>query len=183
MMRVITGDARGRKLKSVEGLDTRPTTERTKQSVFNAIQFDIEGRRVLDLFAGTGQLGIEALSRGARDAVFVDSSAAAIAVIRDNVKTVRYEDRSEIVQGDALNALARFPENRFGLIFLDPPYEAGLFAGALERIAKRGLLREGGLIVCETLREEALPALENGFRVLREYLYGKSKITLITRGN
>ena len=111
MMRVITGDARGRKLKSVEGLATRPTTERTKQSVFNAIQFDIEGRRVLDLFAGTGQLGIEALSRGAADAVFVDLAPAAIAVIRDNVKTVRYENRSEIVQGDALGVLARFPED------------------------------------------------------------------------
>ena len=181
MMRVITGDARGRKLKSVEGLATRPTTERTKQSVFNAIQFDIEGRRVLDLFAGTGQLGIEALSRGAADAVFVDLAPAAIAVIRDNVKTVRYENRSEIVQGDALGVLERFPEDRFGLIFLDPPYEAGLIAGALERIMRRHLLREGGLIVCETLREEPMPPMEEGFRVLREYLYGKSKITLIVR--
>ena len=88
---------------------------------------------------------------------------------------------ASIAPGDALGVLARFPEDRFGLIFLDPPYEAGLIAGALERIMRRRLLREGGLIVCETLREEPMPPMEEGFRILREYLYGKSKITLIVR--
>ncbi len=182
MLRVITGDARGRRLKSVEGMDTRPTTDRTKESVFNAIQFDIEGRRVLDLFAGTGQLGIEALSRGARDAVFVDAAPAAVRVVRENLAIVRYEKRAEVIQGDALGVLGRFPENRFGLIFLDPPYEAGLIGGALRRIMDSCLLCEGGLIVCETLKDEVLPECRNGFRTVREYVYGKSRITLITRG-
>lgn len=181
MLRVITGDARGRRLRSVEGTDTRPTTDRTKESVFNAIQFDIEGRRVLDLFAGTGQLGIEALSRGARDAVFIDSAAAAVRVVRENLSSVRYETRAEVIQGDARSVLSRFPENRFGLIFLDPPYEAGLIGEALRKIMERRLLCEGGLIVCETLKEETLPPCVNGFRTVREYVYGKSRITLLTR--
>ncbi len=180
-MRVITGEARGRKLKAVEGLATRPTTERTKQSLFNAIQFDIEGRRVLDLFAGTGQLGIEALSRGAADCVFVDQANAAVAVIRENLHTVGFEKRAEVIQGGALGVRRRFPPDRFGLIFLDPPYEANLIAGALERIMRGRLLREGGLIVCETLREEKLPAGVNGVETLKEYVYGKSRITLLTR--
>ena len=181
MLRVITGEARGRKLKTVEGLATRPTTDRTKQSLFNAIQFDIEGRRVLDLFAGTGQLGIEALSRGAADAVFVDQASPAIAVVRENLRAVGYEKRAEVIQGEALGVLRRFPEDRFGLIFLDPPYEAGLMSGALERIMKWKLLCVGGLIVCETLKEEQLPAGVNGFGTVREYIYGKSRITLLTR--
>ena len=180
-MRVITGEARGRKLKAVEGLATRPTTERTKQSLFNAIQFDIEGRRVLDLFAGTGQLGIEALSRGAADCVFVDQASAAVTVIRENLHTVGFEKRAEVIQGEALGVLRRFPPDRFGLIFLDPPYEANLIAGALERIMRGRLLREGGLIVCETLKEEKLPAGTGGVETLKEYVYGKSRITLLTR--
>lgn len=179
MLRVITGEARGRKLKAVEGLATRPTTDRTKQSLFNAIQFDIEGRRVLDLFAGTGQLGIEALSRGAADCVFADQASAAIAVIRENLRTVGFEKRAEVLQGEALGILRRFPEDRFGLIFLDPPYEGGLMEAALERIRRGRLLQPGGLIVCESLREET-PG-EGGFEVLRDYVYGKSRIRLLTR--
>jgi len=179
-MRVITGEARGRKLISVEGMDTRPTSDQTKKSMFNAIQFDIEGRRTLDLFAGTGQLGIEALSRGAKDAVFVDAAPAAVKVIRANVTSTHMESRSEIVQADALTALSRFPKDRFGLIFLDPPYEAGLIAPALDAIFARRLLMVGGLIVCETLKEEALP-VPAPFRILKEYIYGKTKISLFTR--
>lgn len=179
-MRVITGEARGRKLISVEGMDTRPTSDQTKKSMFNAIQFDIEGRRTLDLFAGTGQLGIEALSRGAKDAVFVDSAPAAIRVIRANVTSTHMEDRSEIVQADAISALKRFKEGRFGLIFLDPPYSAGLIVPALEAIYAGKLLCVGGLIVCETLFEEELPA-PAPFRILKEYHYGKTKISLLTR--
>ncbi|NMA08410.1 MAG: 16S rRNA (guanine(966)-N(2))-methyltransferase RsmD [Clostridiales bacterium] len=180
-MRVITGTARGRKLKPVEGMNTRPTSDWTKESLFNAIQFDIEGRRVLDLFSGTGQLGIEALSRGARDAVFVDVSPAAVKITRENVRSAGFDDVSEIVQADALSALTRYPKDRFGLIFLDPPYEAELLSTVLNTIMTRKLLCEGGLIVCETLRKMTFPVCPENFRVIREYVYGKTKITLITR--
>ena len=119
-MRVITGTARGRRLKELEGMETRPTTDKVKESLFSIIQFDIEGRRVLDLFAGTGQLGIEALSRGAASCVFVEHRADAVALIRENVELCGFGDRAHIKRGDAL-AYLRSGE-KFDLIFADPPY-------------------------------------------------------------
>jgi len=180
-VRIITGSARGRKLKAPDGLDIRPTSDRVKESIFNAIQFDIEGRRVLDLFAGTGQLGIEALSRGARDAVFVDNYPTAVHTIRENLAHVDFEDRGEILQADAQSAVARFPADRFGLIFLDPPYDSDLLGPTIEAVMRREILMPGGLMVCESPREESLPMGGNGYAVLREYRYGKVKITLYTR--
>ena len=108
-MRVISGTARGRKLKELQGMDTRPTTDKVKESIFNIIQFELEGRRVLDLFGGTGQLGIEALSRGAQRCTFVDQRREAAALIRENVKLVGFEDRSRVVQGEALSFLGACP--------------------------------------------------------------------------
>ena len=131
-MRVITGTARGRKLKDLPGLDTRPTTDKVKESIFNIVQFDIEGRRVLDLFAGTGQLGIEALSRGAEKCVFVDQSREAAKVIGENVKTTGFENRSRVAQGDAISFLTSCRE-KFGLAFLDPPYASDLLDKALQK--------------------------------------------------
>ena len=127
----------------------------------------------------SSDLGIEALSRGAADCVFADQASAAIAVIRENLRTVGFEKRAEVLQGEALGILRRFPEDRFGLIFLDPPYEGGLMEAALERIRRGKLLQPGGLIVCESLKEET-PG-EGGFEVLRDYVYGKSRIRLLTR--
>ena len=118
-MRVITGTARGRRLREPEGMTTRPTTDNVKESMFNLIQFDIEGRRVLDLFAGTGQLGIEALSRGARSAVFVDESRAAVQLVRANLALCRLQ--GDVVQGESLGYLRTC--GKFDLIFLDPPYD------------------------------------------------------------
>ena len=120
-MRVITGTARGRRLKELPGLATRPTTDKVKESLFNIVQFDIEGRKVLDLFGGTGQLGIEALSRGAEHVTFVDLSKAAAGVIRENVKACGFSERAQVLQGDALAFLSGCRE-KFGLVFLDPPY-------------------------------------------------------------
>ena len=116
-MRVITGIARGRKLMEPEGMDIRPTTDNVKESIFNIIQFDIEGRKVLDLFAGTGQLGIEALSRGAESCVFVDQSKAAVKLVKDNLKKTQLEN-GRVVQGDSISFLAG--REKFDLIFLDP---------------------------------------------------------------
>ena len=128
-MRVITGSARGRILKELQGMETRPTTGKVKESIFSIIQFDIEGRRVLDLFAGTGQLGIEALSRGARQCVFIDQRADAVKLIRENVEVCGLTDRAVIRSGDAMAYLKS--GEKFDIIFLDPPYASGLLEKAL----------------------------------------------------
>lgn len=179
-MRVITGTARGRKLKDLPGMDTRPTTDKVKESIFNIVQFDVEGRRVLDLFGGTGQLGIEALSRGAGRCVFVDSSRQAAAVIRDNVALTGFSDRARVVQGDAISFLGSCRE-KFGLAFLDPPYAADLLEKALFRIAEIDIMAENGIIVCESAAEKALPTLPAPYEKGREYRYGKIKLTLYHR--
>ena len=132
-MRVITGLARGRKLKTLEGDSVRPTTDKVKESIFNIIQFEVEGRNVLDLFSGSGQLGIEALSRGANGCVFVDSSRASLKVTEENIKAAGFEKSARTVLSDSLSYLDRTCE-RFDLAFLDPPYKAGLMKDALERL-------------------------------------------------
>ena len=177
-MRVITGTARGRKLHEPEGMASRPTTDNVKESMFNLIQFDIEGRRVLDLFAGTGQLGIEALSRGARSAVFVDESRAAVQLVRTNLAHCRLQ--GDVVQGEALGYLRTC--GKLDLIFLDPPYAAGLLGPALEEIARFDICREHGIIVAESALETALPALAPPYTLYREYRYGKIKLTVYHRG-
>lgn len=179
-MRVITGTARGRKLKELPGLDTRPTTDKVKESIFNIVQFDVEGRRVLDLFAGTGQLGIEALSRGADQCVFVDASRDAAKIVRENVALTGFEDRGRVVQGDALSFLTTSRE-KFGLAFLDPPYAAELLDRALEQMAAIDIMSENGIIVCESALERVLPDLPAPYEKGREYRYGKIKLTLYHR--
>ena len=177
-MRVITGTARGRRLREPEGMATRPTTDNVKESMFNLIQFDIEGRRVLDLFAGTGQLGIETLSRGARSAVFVDESRAAVQLVRANLALCRLQ--GDVVQGESLGYLRTC--GKFDLIFLDPPYDTGLLDKALENVVQFDILAEGGIIVCESRREKVLPQLRAQYHLLTERNYGKIKLTLYGKG-
>ena len=129
-MRVITGKARGRKLKTPENYDIRPTSDQVKESIFNIIQFDIEGRRVLDLFAGTGQLGIVCLSRGAAEVVFIDQSREAVRIIRDNLKSCALE--GAVLQMDAVSFLKSC--GKFDLVFVDPPYESSLYEEVLKII-------------------------------------------------
>ncbi|BDF66919.1 rRNA methyltransferase [Oscillospiraceae bacterium] len=179
-MRVITGTARGRKLKELPGLDTRPTTDKVKESIFNIVQFDVEGRRVLDLFAGTGQLGIEALSRGAERCVFVDASKEAARIIKENVSLTGFADRARVTQGDAMSFLTSCRE-KFGLAFLDPPYASDLLDQALERMAAIDIMTENGIIVCESALEKVLPDLSGPYERGREYRYGKIKLTLYRR--
>lgn len=173
-MRIITGLARGRRLKDLPGRSTRPTADRVKEGVFSALQFHIQGRRVLDLFAGTGQLGIECLSRGAGSAVFVDSCAAAAAVIRDNLALCGLT--GQVVQGDAL-AFLDTVQGPFDLIFLDPPYDAGLLPPAMERIARRCLLSPHGFLVAEHPAHQVLTA-PPPLRLGRTYRYGTVAVTL-----
>ena len=179
-MRVITGSARGCRLKELEGMETRPTTDRVKEGLFNIIQFDIEGRKILDLFAGTGQLGIECLSRGAVSAVFVDRRADAVKLIRDNLKATNLTDRGRVIPGDSMEYLKTIRET-FDIIFLDPPYEAGLLEPAIAHIAKFDILSPHGIIVAEHPANMVLPALSAPYRLHRTYRYGKIGLTVYRR--
>ena len=178
-MRVITGSARGRKLKTPENYDIRPTTDNVKESVFNIIQFDIEGRRVLDLFAGTGQLGIECLSRGAASAVFVDQSREAVKIVKDNLKACGLS--GTVVQSDALSFLRTC--GKFDIIFIDPPYDSDLYESVLNTVNSIDILSDGGIIICESRRERALPEMTAPYKKRREYTYGKVKLCIYTKEN
>ena len=178
-MRVITGTARGRRLKTPEGMDIRPTTDNVKESIFNIIQFDIEGRRVLDLFAGTGQLGIECLSRGASEVVFIDSSRDAVRIVKENLKTCGFN--APVLQMDAVNYLKAC--GKFDLIIIDPPYDSGIYDSVLETINLVDILSDGGIIICESRREKSLPEMSAPYRKAREYNYGKVKLCLYRKEN
>lgn len=176
-MRVITGTARGRSLQTLEGEDVRPTSDRIKEAVFSIIQFEIEGRRVLDLFAGSGQLGIEALSRGAEKAVFVDANAQAVSVVRQNLLKCGFEKNSIVLNTDAFTYLVSGARGDvFDIAFLDPPYRMGLVQKALPLVAAN--MSAGGVILCETPMEEEIPEEAGNFHVVKTYRYGKIKITL-----
>lgn len=178
-MRVITGTCRGRRLLEPVGRDVRPTTDQVKEAMFNIIQFDVEGRKVLDLFAGTGQLGIEALSRGAADCLFVDSARDSVRLVQENLRRCGLAAR--VLQCDALGILKS--GEKFDLIFLDPPYGSGLEAKAIETVKEFDILSRGGIMVVETRPETALPILPPEYGTTKTYRYGKIKLTVITRGN
>ena len=179
-MRVITGLARGRRLDTLPGEATRPTAEKVKESLFSAIQFDIEGRRVLDLFAGSGQLGIEALSRGASGCVFVDKNTEAVKIIRQNLQHTGLSASAQVLGADALTYLTR-PGDRFDLVFLDPPYAAELLLPALDMVAP--LVNDGGIIVCETEDGVELPQRVDRFAVTRTYRFGRICVWLYRYDN
>ena len=161
-------------------MDTRPTTDKVKESLFNIIQFEIEGRRVLDLFGGTGQLGIEALSRGADHCTFVDMRKEAAALIRENLRLTGLSERSRVVQGDALSFLSSCGE-KFDVILLDPPYHTELLEKSVKRITEFDILREHGRMICESAAERELPALPPPYERGREYRYGKIRLTVCRR--
>lgn len=180
-MRVITGKARGVSLKTPEGLLTRPTAERVKEALFSAIQFDLPNARVLDLFAGTGQLGIEALSRGAREAVFVDARREACGLVRENLRRTGLDKQAQVVQSDYLAYLNR-REKPFDIVFLDPPYGEVFLETALKVISEIDILANSGIIVTERPVGKTLlcdfPSLQRS----RDYKYGKTVITLFRNG-
>jgi len=173
-MRVITGSARGRKLITLEGEDiTRPTSQSTKEALFSSIQFELEGKRVLDLFAGCGQLGIEALSRGAVFCTFVENNRQAYKIVEQNIKTCKMEDMSSLVFSDAVSFLNR--KGTYDIAFLDPPYNRGLIDECLSLLSQH--MSDEGVIICETARGEALPEKAGDFSISRERSYGKTKLT------
>ena len=174
-MRVITGEARGRKLITLEGEDVRPTTDRVKEGMFNIIQFDLEGAAVLDLFAGSGQLGIEALSRGAKHCTFVDASTKSIDVVKQNLKTVGFEKRASVFCGDSKMYIT-LSRDKFDIALLDPPYHKNIIDSVLPVVAEK--MTENGVILCESELREILPETAGEFSKYREYKYGKIKITV-----
>ncbi len=175
IMRVITGSARGRKLKTLDSLDIRPTPDAVKEALFSVIQFDIPAASVLDLFAGSGQLGIEALSRGAKHCVFVDKSADAVAIVKDNVSACRFNDCSRVLHMDSLEYI-KVSKGGFDIALLDPPYRHGLIEQAMQGLAP--LMNVGGFAICEHEAETTLPDEFPGFILHKRYRYGKVAVTI-----
>ena len=176
-MRVIAGSARGIALKTPDGMQTRPTIDRVKEALFSIIHFDIPGAKVLDLFGGTGQLGIEAISRGAASATFVDQSQTACRLIQENLRRTRLEHQGKVVRGDYLEYLSRCRE-QYDIIFLDPPYAEVFLENALKRITEIDILRSGGIIVTERPLGKELPWEFEGYTRSRDYKYGRVLLTL-----
>ena len=180
-MRIITGSARGTKLRTLEGTDTRPTTEICKEGVFSAIQFDIADRYVLDLFGGSGQMALEALSRGASRAVIIDSSRKACEVIKSNAEATKLIKLCRISCND-WQEFVRYSAGRekFGLVFLDPPYTPELLDEIIKRLIYSDLLTDDAIIVAESARD-GVPAPVDGFRT-KLYRYGKTYVSIFRRG-
>ena len=184
MMRIITGSATGMKLITLAGENTRPTAERTKEAIFSMLQFGLDGRRVLDLFGGSGQMGLEALSRGAAAAVFVDGAKEAVQILRKNAEKTHLEARATILQSDALAYLRSCREQPFDLVFLDPPYAAGLLPAALRLLTERRLLHPHAVIVTESSAAEDVfgtdTELISRFQIQKQSRYGVAYITVLT---
>ena len=188
MMRIITGKAKGIRLATLEGENTRPTSERTKEAVFSMIQFELEGRRVLDLFSGSGQMGLEALSRGASSAVMVDHSKAALAVIKQNIAKTKLEG-AHTVLADSLEFLRaegrkRNESGKFDIVFLDPPYREKLIPKAIELLLSGRLIKRTSIIVCESAGDEEVfcgnEELASRFDVLKSTKHGIAYVNVIT---
>ena len=172
-MRVIAGKSKGIQLKTPDGMLTRPTADRVKEAMFSILNFDIPGTRVLDLFAGTGQLGIEALSRGANSAVFVDSRDAACALVKENLKRTRLAQQAQVVRSDYQNYLLRCGE-KFDIILLDPPYSEVFLENSLKIITEIDILQSGGIIATEYPLGKVLPEEYCAYFHSKEYKYGKT---------
>ena len=176
-MRVITGEARGVALKTPDGMHTRPTTDRVKEALFSIIQFDIPGAKVLDLFGGTGQLGIEALSRGAKSAVFVDEREDACKLIKENLIRTKLQQDGQVGRSDYMQYLDRCRE-KFDIILMDPPYADVFLENALKRITEIDILESNGIIVTERPLEKELPWDFEGFTRSKDYKYGKTLLAI-----
>ena len=184
-MRVIAGKYKGRKLNSPEDNNVRPTTDKAKEALFSILTNDIYGARVLDLFAGTGGLGIEALSRGASYCVFADSSKRSLSLIKSNLEHCKVEEPTRVAAGDYRKVLKNLAgriedglEEPFDIILLDPPYDAGFMDETFRLIAEGGVLADGGMIVAEHRKHEELPENLRGFTRTKERRYGVVKLSI-----
>ena len=176
-MRVISGSARGVVLKTPDGMKTRPTADRVKEAMFSIIQFDLPGTKILDLFGGTGQLGIEGLSRGANSAVFVDESAVACNLIQENLRRTGFAEKCRVVRGNYSQYLAKCSE-KFDIILLDPPYAEVFLENSLKIISEIDILQSGGIIVAERPSGKDIPREIPGFTCSKDYKYGSTLLTI-----
>ena len=183
ILRVITGIAKGYKLKTVKGLNTRPTSDKVKGALFNILAGRIEGSSVLDLFAGTGNLGIEALSRGADLAVFIDKSPESISVIKENLKHTRLEDKATVIPGDVLVILKKMSivHKKYDIIFMDPPYNKNLVQETLKIIEENDIINEKGIIVAERSVKDDIGINLEKLKLFREQRYGDTVLSFFTR--
>ena len=182
-MRIIAGTERSLPLRSIEGRDTRPTTDRIKETLFNILQTGIEGCSFLDLFAGSGQIGLEALSRGANHAVFVENSKKACACIEENIRFTRFDARAKLLSMEASGALRTLEGNdSFDYIFMDPPYQSGMEQEVLIYLAGSGLLKEDGVIIIEAAADTDFSYVSGmGLKVIREKKYKTNKHIFVTK--
>ena len=179
-MRVITGKARGVSLKTPDGIATRPTADRVKEAMFSIIQFDVPGAKVLDLFGGTGQLGIEALSRDAKSAVFVDEREDACKLIRENLRRTKLDKEARVIRSDYANFLKNCAE-QFDIIFLDPPYAEVFLENSLNLITEIDILQSGGIIVAERPVGKELLCEFPGYTRSKDYRYSSTILTIFRK--
>lgn len=183
-MRVITGSARGRKLKAPKGMTTRPTTDRVKEALFNVLGTRVEDAKVLDLFAGSGGIGIEALSRGALSVIFIEENAKVIEVINDNLLMTGLNSGATVYRNNVYRALEKLQgKHKFDIIFIDPPYQQGYEVQCLKRIHSYKLLGDDGLVVVESSKRDELPDQVGDLSMIRSQHYGDTKLTYYSIAN
>lgn len=180
-MRIITGRARGLQLTAPKTYDVRPTADRVKESLFNIIGSRIIGARVLDLFAGTGNLGLESWSRGARQVTFMDESRESLRLVQSNIKKCRAEADCTVLKGNAVQLAERLARagQRFDLAFCDPPYNKGWVQQILAVLARSPFIEDGGYLIVERANHDALPQLADGMELVREEKYGETVVDFI----
>jgi len=181
-MRIISGTSKGRKLVTLKSQSLRPTSDRVKESIFNILREKIEGGMVLDLFAGTGNLGIEALSRGAKKVIFVEKGRHALGLIQRNLAQFGLEGRSEVIPTDANRAIGILKQRgkTFDLIFMDPPYEKGLIEETLTKLNSHQIYHRDSILVIEHHRRELLPPIINRWNLIRQRQMGDTVISFLT---
>ena len=179
-MRIITGSAKGIRLKTLEGDATRPTSERVKEAIFSMLQMDIEGREVLDMFAGSGQMALEALSRGAYSAVLLDRSPAAIKIITENAEKTKLSGSCDIKKEDYNDYIKKNRGKRFDIVFIDPPYASGFYIPALTALLRYDMLKETSIIVCESGAPAVFSELSEKYSTIKQVKYGNVFVTLLT---
>lgn len=179
-MRIVAGEFKGRKIETPKGYDVRPTTEKVKEALFSMLSDMMEDSVCCDLFSGTGNLGLEAISRGAAECIFCDNSGESIRLIKRNIEYCKASDRAVVIPGSFEKCLKKMDEGgiRANVFFLDPPYREGLYDRCLELISQLGLLKEGGVIVCEHGRKDVFLEEQHGFRKFKEKNYGSITLSL-----
>ncbi|MDA3897805.1 MAG: 16S rRNA (guanine(966)-N(2))-methyltransferase RsmD [Desulfobacteraceae bacterium] len=181
-MRIISGSFKGKKLFSLKGSATRPTADRVRESIFNILASNIANASVLDLFAGTGALGLEALSRGAANAVFIDSSASAVQIIQKNILACKTENRVQVIRWDIAKNINCLPPDTlaFDLVFMDPPYNKNYILPALKKLMKQNILKDGSTIIIEHSGAEPVPQNHPGIQLADQRIYGKTLVSFLT---